>query len=276
MIFLILLLGGLLETEAMSVTGMGGTDVTIKCSHTNAFSNVKYFCKGACDEKDVLITSRTSKDTKTDKYHIADKGNTFNVTILHLTMQDSGTYWCGIERLGVDTYNEVVLTVIKESTQDPNNLLQLNTTNKLVYIGAGLGVVVLALAMVLLVFFRHRKRDIQASSGKNHDTVYSTVSRGKQDGHHTTTSSSTANEDQETDGRTTSILSSSTVQHQGDRSNNIYSNVSVSSASQIQPDGLLYTTVSFNKHTEASTDTPGTAELTYSTINHEATDKSAV
>ncbi|XP_054460772.1 uncharacterized protein LOC129096119 isoform X2 [Anoplopoma fimbria] len=261
MIFLILLLGGLLETEAMSVTGMGGTDVTIKCSHTNAFSNVKYFCKGACDEKDVLITSRTSKDTKTDKYHIADKGNTFNVTILHLTMQDSGTYWCGIERLGVDTYNEVVLTVIKD---------------KLVYIGAGLGVVVLALAMVLLVFFRHRKRDIQASSGKNHDTVYSTVSRGKQDGHHTTTSSSTANEDQETDGRTTSILSSSTVQHQGDRSNNIYSNVSVSSASQIQPDGLLYTTVSFNKHTEASTDTPGTAELTYSTINHEATDKSAV
>lgn len=38
-------------------------------------------------------------------------------------------------------------------------------SEKLVYIGAGLGVVVLALAIVLLIFFRHRKRDISASSG---------------------------------------------------------------------------------------------------------------
>ncbi|XP_031720736.1 uncharacterized protein LOC116393001 [Anarrhichthys ocellatus] len=277
MIFLILifLLGGLWETEAVSVTGVVGEEVKIKCSHSNAFNNVKYFCKGPCKSEDILVKSRTNKDSN-EKYSITDEGNTFYVTISRLTADDSGTYRCGIDRAGLDTYNEVVLAVIEGNTQDPDNDSQSNS-NKLVYIGAGLGVLVLALAMVLLIFFRHRNRGIHTFSGKNHDPVNATVSCQKQDGHHITTPSSTANEYRETDSRTNSI--SSTVQHQdfgGDRSDNIYSNVSVSSGSQIQPDGLLYTTVSFNKHTDGSADTPGTAELTYSAINHDAADESAV
>lgn len=36
---------------------------------------------------------------------------------------------------------------------------------KLVYIGASLGAVVLALAVVLLIFFRHRNKDANTSSG---------------------------------------------------------------------------------------------------------------
>ncbi|XP_034411000.1 CMRF35-like molecule 1 isoform X2 [Cyclopterus lumpus] len=240
MIFLMLvfLLGGLWETEAMSVTGVLGKEVTIKCSHSYAFTNVKYFCKGACLK--VLISSRANKKVPNEKYSIVDKGNTFSVTIFHLTADDSGTYSCGIERIGLDTYIEVVLTVIEVNPQDPDNDLTTTlSSNKLVYIGVGLVVVMLALAMVLLIFFRHRNRDIHASSGKNRDSQ-------KQVGHHIKTSSSTANEHQEADGRTKSSLILSTVQHQefrGDHSDNIYSNISGSSVSQIQPDGLLYTTV---------------------------------
>lgn len=102
---------GLSGTESISVTGEVGKDITITCSQSNAFSNVKYFCKGACSDKDILITS--SGKNQHEKYSIEDKGNTFYVTIRHLTVADSGQYWCGIERTGLDTYNEVLIGVIK-------------------------------------------------------------------------------------------------------------------------------------------------------------------
>lgn len=97
----------------MSVTGVTGEEVTIKCSHTNAFANVKYFCSGACKDEDVLISSRKNEKDPHGKYSIKDEGNTFNVTISRLTEDDSGTYWCGIDRTGLDTYNKVDLIVIK-------------------------------------------------------------------------------------------------------------------------------------------------------------------
>ncbi|XP_056265697.1 transmembrane domain-containing protein TMIGD3-like [Pseudoliparis swirei] len=279
LLILVFLLGGCWKTEAMSVTGELGKDVTIKCSHSYAFTNVKYFCKGACLNK-VLISSGAKKKNSNDKYSITDEGNTFIVTIFHLTADDSGTYWCGIERIGLDTYKEVVLTVIEGNPQDPDNDLTTTlSSNNLVYIGAGLGVAVLTLAMVLIIFFRHRNKDLHASSGKNRDMVCATVSRKKQVEQHFTTSSSTSNEYQEAEDRTNSSLMPSTVQHRGfkgDHSDDIYSNISGSTVSQIQSDGLFYTTVSFKAHRDSSTEAPGTAALTDSTLKHNATHTSAV
>lgn len=104
---------GLWEAESISVTGALHQEIKITCSHTNAGSNVKYFCRGDCGYEDVLITSRvTDKDSKR-KYSIKDEGNTFFVTIYDLKETDSGLYWCGIERAGVDTYNRVDLIVTK-------------------------------------------------------------------------------------------------------------------------------------------------------------------
>uniref|UniRef100_A0A3B4XVV7 Immunoglobulin domain-containing protein n=1 Tax=Seriola lalandi dorsalis TaxID=1841481 RepID=A0A3B4XVV7_SERLL len=103
-------------SATMSLTGVLHKDITIECSHGNAFSNIKYFCKGACNNEDVLITSREQNKDSWSKYSIKDEGNTFFVTISRLTEDDAGTYWCGIERVGFDTYNEVILTVIKTST----------------------------------------------------------------------------------------------------------------------------------------------------------------
>ncbi|TNN63056.1 hypothetical protein EYF80_026672 [Liparis tanakae] len=168
-----------------------------------------------------------------------------------------------------------VLVLLTRNPKDPDNDSTTTlSSNNLVYIGAGLGVVVLTLATVLIIFFRHRNRDLHASSGKNRDTVCATISRKKQVGHHFTTSSSTANEYQEADGRTNSSLTPSTVQHRefkGDHSDDIYSN-----SSQIQSDGLFYTTVSFKAHRDSSAEAPGTAALTYSTLKHNATHTSAV
>ncbi|CAG5928916.1 unnamed protein product [Menidia menidia] len=118
------LLVGFWEADARSVTGEEGHSVTIQCSHSNAFSNVKYFCKAPCSSEDVLIKSTGSDQHSHKKYKIKDGGNVFNVTISALDMDDSGDYWCGIERVGVDTYSKITLTVVR---------------GRSVYIGAGLG-----------------------------------------------------------------------------------------------------------------------------------------
>ncbi|XP_065817543.1 polymeric immunoglobulin receptor [Labrus bergylta] len=254
----ILLLGALWETAAMSVTEVSGKKITIICSHTYATSNVKYFCKGACNDADILITSRTTDHS--NKYSLKDEGNTFSVTISDLTVADSGTYWCGIERVGVDTYNQVVLTV----TADPNMLnetINTQSSKKMVYIGAGLAVIVLALAIFLIIFFKYRNRDVTSSKGKIQDTVYATQSNKKQDGH-VTTSSTVAKEAQKT-GHTSRGLT-----------DNIYSSVNVSSEPQVQSDGLFYSTISFKRNADCRPVTPRTEGVTYSTIECKSTDTS--
>ncbi|XP_070684568.1 uncharacterized protein [Pempheris klunzingeri] len=282
MIFLILLflVGGSWEAEVPE-TGVLGEEVRIECTHANAFSNVKYFCKGACANEDVLIRSEKNKNDSNEKYSITDEGDTFYVTIFDLTEDDSGTYWCGIDRYGLDTYKKVILTVVEGNTKDPdndiNNLPQSNsnekilkkTSEKLVYIGVGLGVVVVALVTALLIFLRHRSGDTSTSFGKAQDTVYATPSDQKEDAHDITMSSSAATDDRGTDGRTETILDTSR-----DHGDNIYSNISASSEPQVQPDGLLYSTISFNKH--CSNVTPRTAAVTYSTLNHMSAEDSTV
>ncbi|XP_053273045.1 CMRF35-like molecule 8 isoform X2 [Pleuronectes platessa] len=118
-VFLILILaGGFWKTEAVTVEGELGGDVTITCSHINAHSNVKYFCKAPCNNEDVLIKSN---EISKGRYSITNEGNTFYVTISRLTESDAGTYQCRIERVGWDTYEEVILKVVKGKTKDPED-----------------------------------------------------------------------------------------------------------------------------------------------------------
>ncbi|AWP06010.1 Hypothetical protein SMAX5B_007422 [Scophthalmus maximus] len=269
---------GLWETEAVSVTGKLWGDITIKCSHSNAISNVKYFCKGACTNEDVLINSREKTKYPKGKYSIIDKGNTFSVTISRLTLDDAGSYWCGIDRVGLDTYNKVVLTVIEEDN-DTSEEANATLPEKLVYIGASLGAVVLALAVVLLIFFRHRNKDANTSSGKNHNTIYASPSSLKQNAKHST-SSSAANEDDDTDEtKTDGNFGLSADQHQDtsrDHADNCYFSGAISSEPQNQPDDLFYTTVSLNTHTHRSSVTPRPAVVTYSTVTHISTDEPVI
>jgi hypothetical protein len=98
-------------TEALTVNGLVGGTVRIECTHTNAYTNKKYFCKGKCEDvKDVLISTSTRGS---DRYSIKDNGNTFITTIRDPRLEDTGTYWCGIHRFLLDTYVKVYLKVNK-------------------------------------------------------------------------------------------------------------------------------------------------------------------
>ncbi|XP_060938526.1 CMRF35-like molecule 8 [Limanda limanda] len=263
-VFLILIFaGGFWKTEAISVEGELGGDVTIKCSHTNAKNKVKYFCKAPCRDEDVLIRSN---GISTDRYSIKDEGNTFYVTISRLTEDDTGKYKCGIEKFGWDPLKEVVLTVIKGKTKDPegdfsqstigeaftttaarpsftttatrpafttNSSRPALTTNaahpsKLVYIGAGLGGAVLSLAVVLLIFFKYQKKEISITSGTYENTDYASPSS----------------------------LSGNGLN------------------SRDQPDDLFYSTVNFNTHADCRGVPHRPAEVTYSTISYIPTEES--
>lgn len=258
-VIMIFLLQGLWETEAFVKTADAGTDVQIKCSHSNAHSNVKYFCKNTCKDKDILITSKT----KSEKYNIKDEGNIFHVTISDLKEADSGKHWCGVERIGLDTYNEVVIQVIKRENDNKDKQetsTKALSSKKLVYIGAGLGVVVLALALVLLIFMRHRKKGISKSKGKDQETIYAIPLTQKQDGQRDSTASS-ANEDKEINIR---------VKNMTDRNSN------VSSGPQIQADGLLYSTVSFVKNKDCSPSSPRPPKATFPSLKHVQAEESTV
>ncbi|KAM3623255.1 uncharacterized protein V6R79_009111 [Siganus canaliculatus] len=275
---LVCLLGGLWEAGAISVTGELGKSVTITCSHINAHTNYKYFCKDRCETKDVLISTRDDDKGQTGRYGIRDEGNTFSVTISDLKKDDAGKYWCGIDRIGWDTYKEVDLTVVEkhapESSSDEKMNADASTSNNMVYIGAGLGVAVLALALLLLIFFKHRRRHITESSGTINDTIYATPCRPKQDEGYITTSCSAANKDQETDGETDSVSGSSCVQPL-DGSTNCpgctYDNISGS-----EHDALLYSTLSFSERTDCGAAEPHSEAATYSAVNCTSADESAV
>ncbi|XP_053713446.1 uncharacterized protein LOC128754672 [Synchiropus splendidus] len=214
---LLCFLAGVSDVDAydLSRTGKEGEDITITCSHSYAYSNTKYFCRGECDYKDALITS---EGPNTAKYHITDRGNDFDVTIYNLEVNDSGSYRCGIDRVFKDTYNKVHLTVVEKPREEkkepdekknssatmknetaakrnlttddnsetvevknkteeernvtdaPEDTRELSTSSEtVVYIGAGLGICLGVLVLVLLLFCLQRRRYLGASSAEKPD-----------------------------------------------------------------------------------------------------------
>uniref|UniRef100_A0AAQ4R904 Ig-like domain-containing protein n=1 Tax=Gasterosteus aculeatus aculeatus TaxID=481459 RepID=A0AAQ4R904_GASAC len=173
-LFAFLILSEVPAAATLSETGMAGKEVTIRCSHSYASTNVKYFCKGACDEEDILVRSSKHKDSN-GKYSIKDEGNTFTVTISGLTEDDSGTYWCGIERVGVDTYNEVVLTrsknfylILKHTTYPPVTRMEYKKYPTAV----GLVCLALLLIVVLVVLLCKHRHTRRQGKGQKHSNAH--------------------------------------------------------------------------------------------------------
>nr|XP_057940031.1 CMRF35-like molecule 8 isoform X3 [Doryrhamphus excisus] len=241
------------EADAMSVTGVSGQNITITCSVNKAPKNVKYFCKNPCRNEDVLISSDTSKwDTK--KYSIRDEGSKFYVTIFHLKKEDAGIYLCGVEVFFTDPLKEVNLTVregIKPNRKPTNSPEQVppNTSSSMkpLYIGASLGVIVLALALILLIYFRHQRGHIITSSGEAEKAIYATD-----------TTLSEENLD-------TGALPSSADPCQD--SSNVITN---------PPECLHYSTIMHDNQTDNTRVSPHATHVTYSSISLTAPDESAV
>ncbi|XP_022518979.2 CMRF35-like molecule 1 isoform X1 [Astyanax mexicanus] len=110
------LLCALSKEEVMAVLQVEGTegkDLNITCTHSWASTNIKYFCRWNCIEMEVLIRSKgVGRTAQSGRYSLYDRGGgSYTVTIARLMKRDSGKYWCGVERNGLDTFHELLLKV---------------------------------------------------------------------------------------------------------------------------------------------------------------------
>ncbi|XP_076842015.1 uncharacterized protein LOC143486086 isoform X2 [Brachyhypopomus gauderio] len=98
------------KTSGITISGYERETITFKCTHKWAQGNRKYFCKDPCQsDKDILIDS---VKTFNEKFSLKDEGTDFTVTITGLERADSGKYWCGVDRVFGDTYDEIFLEVL--------------------------------------------------------------------------------------------------------------------------------------------------------------------
>ncbi|XP_073670397.1 uncharacterized protein [Paramisgurnus dabryanus] len=166
-------------TDEIEMHGYSGKYVIISCHFMEASNNVKYFCRDPCNDEDILVSSDRSPNRR---FRLEDSGTgTFTVTITDLQESDSGIYWCGVERVGIDTYHKVNLRVSKESSfattsrtsgksnPDDNttssSVTEQHQSNLNVTLHAIGGLILVIVLLCLLVaVYKHRKRVKKSAS----------------------------------------------------------------------------------------------------------------
>ncbi|KAJ8386377.1 hypothetical protein AAFF_G00170820 [Aldrovandia affinis] len=168
--------------------GTRGESLVISCPYADDFQNArKYFCRKPCHDRDVLVKGKESNNyTSSGRYSLYDnrQAHTFTVTISWLALEDTGVYYCGIERWFIkDTLQEVHVTVSRDKapvtdgnvTESPLSgsrvlteqavttathatpYLDGNTGNDGSHVvGGGLGVLVFLFLVALAVLLRRR------------------------------------------------------------------------------------------------------------------------
>ncbi|XP_004465597.1 CMRF35-like molecule 7 [Dasypus novemcinctus] len=90
--------------------------VTLHCDYDPGWETYrKWWCRGA-DWRTCRIlvrTDRSEREVKKGRVSIRDhqSNRSFSVTMENLRRNDTGTYWCGIEKIGVDLGFQVTVTV---------------------------------------------------------------------------------------------------------------------------------------------------------------------
>ncbi|XP_037546428.1 CMRF35-like molecule 8 [Nematolebias whitei] len=111
-------LGVIKDSCCDNVTKIQGAEegsVSIICPYESKYlNNLKYMCRGnqrsTCLQQ-ALITSNTRHNGRVT-LNDDKKSNTFTVTIFNLTLEDSGSYLCGVQReSGLDGFSAAELEV---------------------------------------------------------------------------------------------------------------------------------------------------------------------
>ncbi|RXN08089.1 polymeric immunoglobulin receptor-like protein [Labeo rohita] len=111
--FTLLMIPGVVSS--ISVTGYSGGGVIITCKYYEGHTGyIKYFCRGWSKCTYLIKTKENNKWVDDGRFSLyyGTRAAVFTVTIRDLSEQDSGTYYCGVERSGQDLYTKVNLNVI--------------------------------------------------------------------------------------------------------------------------------------------------------------------
>ncbi|XP_076141123.1 CMRF35-like molecule 8 isoform X2 [Alosa pseudoharengus] len=125
------------------VTGHVGGSAVIRCPYDQGYERYsKYLCTGKCStygHRNILVWTIEGQTTAVSGRFLVHDNNTarvFTVNIHELTVNDSGKYWCGVDRsfLRGDLYNDVDLKVVKDvssvvtPTTDANQTTEMTMT----------------------------------------------------------------------------------------------------------------------------------------------------
>ncbi|KAF6298222.1 CD300c molecule [Rhinolophus ferrumequinum] len=117
-----------------SVRGREQGSLTVQCRYDPKWKNyVKWWCKGAVWSSCQILVKTTESEWEKDRVSIRDnqRSHIFTVTMKELRRDDADTYWCGIERSGVDLAVQVVVIIDPEGTvvTSSENLLSRTIAN---------------------------------------------------------------------------------------------------------------------------------------------------
>ncbi|XP_045841266.1 CMRF35-like molecule 1 isoform X2 [Meles meles] len=131
-LFLFQLVGSADITGPAAVRGPVGGRLTVQCRYGHGWENYrKWWCRGAewsyC--RILVQTDGSEREAKGDRVSIKDswKLHTFTVTMEKLRWNDTDTYWCGIERTGVDLGVIVKVAIDPAPTTVPTSTAPSNT-----------------------------------------------------------------------------------------------------------------------------------------------------
>ncbi|XP_052514610.1 CMRF35-like molecule 5 [Budorcas taxicolor] len=121
-LFLLIIPGSSAISGPRAVRGVEQGSLTVRCRYNPGWEPyVKWWCRGADQSscRFVVKTIRGSeKEVKKGRVSIKDnwKDRSFTVTVEKLRLDDSDTYWCGIERTGPDLMDPVEVTIVPAPT----------------------------------------------------------------------------------------------------------------------------------------------------------------
>ncbi|XP_055264634.1 CMRF35-like molecule 1 isoform X2 [Moschus berezovskii] len=105
-----------------AVSGVEQGSLTVQCRYDPGWErSVKWWCRGAAWSscRFVVKTTGSEKEVKKGRVSIKDnwKDRSFTVTMEKLRLDDSDSYWCGIERVGTDLGNQVEVTIFPDNVR---------------------------------------------------------------------------------------------------------------------------------------------------------------
>uniref|UniRef100_A0AAZ1XJ38 Ig-like domain-containing protein n=1 Tax=Oreochromis aureus TaxID=47969 RepID=A0AAZ1XJ38_OREAU len=96
-------------------------NTTITCDYPDVYEpHIKFFCKKNHFHCDDILSTKSSPKSK-GTFTLTGSSRAFNISISHVTSQDAGDYWCGVESndgrsLTPISYNNECCTVTAKTT----------------------------------------------------------------------------------------------------------------------------------------------------------------
>ncbi|XP_016367279.1 CMRF35-like molecule 3 [Sinocyclocheilus rhinocerous] len=119
-----------------AIVGHRGERLDIRCPYKSGYeSNSKYLCKGECKFGNKIIMVKSGSPAKDKRFSLTDDttARVFTVSITDLRTEDTGLYWCAVERtLTTDVYSDFLLLVKQDerTTEFPTiNLFLITSTH---------------------------------------------------------------------------------------------------------------------------------------------------